>query len=405
MRFLSWLKSIGETGDIIDDSKYVPLLNESNEEAGVILIHNENTKDLFKKSLNHHDFHGSKIGGSISDVLFDQIASSSSIVNATVQSGKLVQVVTSPTISAGLSNGSLSIMHSSNLMTGNVVSSQSRRIAGQLRFKPASAGKIVTPLIVWQIMNAVAGVSHLAKINTKLEKISRGIERLTFRKQARTMAELSAAIATLEDIGMQFQLSGRFSDDMIIRLALADRDIQSALAEQRYMVQRFEELSRQITSQTKGKKGAYSASQILGEETTEFLLDAKILTSASKASLLSSHAWLNHDLERNPFNVSKRMQDIKMEMESVVNIVSPLEYVNELSDHAKNCVQEMNWFDRNIFSRNLKKSVEKMGTLEDPGKNEVDSLPAPSVIIWKTDKDKIETKIIDSQIEEVQQLN
>ncbi|MCH8535389.1 MAG: hypothetical protein LAT51_10005 [Flavobacteriaceae bacterium] len=200
-------------------------MNECNEEEGAILIHNENTKDVFKRTLNSQDVHGSKIGGSISDVLFDQIASSSSIINATVQSGKLVQVISSPTISQGLSNGSLSIMHSSNLMTGNVVSTQSKRIAGQLRFQPASVGKIVTPLIVWQIMNAVAGVSHLAKINTKLEKISRGIERLTFRKQARTMAELTAAIATLEDIGMQYQLSGRFSDDMIIRLALADRDI------------------------------------------------------------------------------------------------------------------------------------------------------------------------------------
>ncbi|MCH8535388.1 MAG: hypothetical protein LAT51_10000 [Flavobacteriaceae bacterium] len=165
------------------------------------------------------------------------------------------------------------------------------------------------------------------------------------------------------------------------------------------MVQRFEELSRQITTQTEGKEGAFSASQVLGEETTEFLLDAKILTSASKASLLSSHAWLNHDLERNPFNVSKRMQDIRMEMEDIVNIISPLEYVNELSDHAKICVQEMNWFERNIFSRSLRKSVEKMGKVEPPENNNKKSLPASSVLIWKTEKDKIETKIIESQME------
>jgi len=311
----------------------------------------------------------------------------------------LVQVIASPSISQGLSSGSLSIMKSSNLMTGNVISSQSKRLVGQLRFNPASASRIVTPMIVWQIMNALAGVSHLTKINTKLEQINRGIERLTLRKQFRTMAELSTAINTLEDIGFQFKLSGNFSQDMIIRLCLADRDIQIALAEQRFIVQRFEEMSKQIIDSSKGKQGAYSANQVLKEETTEFLLDARILTSAAKAVLLSSHAWLSHDLEHNPFNVSKRMKDIKAEMENAISYVNPLIYVNELTEHAKNCVAEMNWFDKNIFSRPLKKDVQERKPIESNNDVKKPDEISSSVLIWKSSKDKIETVIVDTQIE------
>ncbi|MCF7840592.1 MAG: hypothetical protein K9N22_07430 [Candidatus Marinimicrobia bacterium] len=129
-------------------------------------------------------------------------------------------------------------------------------------------------------------------------------------------------------------------------------------------------------------------------------MDAKILTSASKASLLSSHAWLNHDLERNPFNVSKRMGDIKTEMKSILNIVEPLEYVNELTDHAKICVQEMNWFEKHIFSSKLRKNVEKLEKVDRPEQNDNQNRPFSSVLIWKTEKDKIETKIIECEIEE-----
>lgn len=399
MRFLEWLKSIGDPGEKLEPSQFIQLQSEDGNESGAILIHNDETKENIKRNYYSSETDGLFHNGSVSELLFDQIASSSSIVNATVQSGRLVQVIASPSISKGLSSGTLSIMKSSNLMTGNVVSTQTKQIAGQLRFNPASAAKIVTPMIVWQIMNALAGVSHLAKINTKLEQISRGIERLTLRKQVRTMAELSAAIATLEDIGLQFRLSGKFSQDMIIRLSLADRDIQTALAEQRFMVQRFDEMSKQIIDNSKGKKGAYSANQILKEETTEFLLDARILTSAAKASLLSSHAWLSHDLELNPLNVSKRMKDIKTEMENAVSYVNPLVYINELTEHAKNCVDEMNWFDRNIFSRGLKNEVQERKELElNEGVNKSEVISS-SVLIWKSSKDKIETVIVDTKVE------
>ncbi|MBA4252042.1 MAG: hypothetical protein C0425_11040 [Chlorobiaceae bacterium] len=399
MRFLEWLKSIGDPGDRLEPSQFIQLQSEDGNENGAIVIHTDETKENVKKNYYISDTDGLFHNGSVSELLFDQIASSSSIINATVQSGRLVQVIASPTISQGLSSGSLSIMKSSNLMTGNVVSTQSKQIAGQLRFNPVSAAKIVTPMIVWQIMNALAGVSHLAKINTKLEQVNRGIEKLALRKQVRTMAELSAAIATLEDISMQFKLSGKFSQDMIIRLSLADRDIQTALAEQRFMVQRFDEMSKQIIVHSKGKKGAYSANQILKEETTEFLLDARILTSAAKASLLSSHAWLSHDLEHNPFNVSKRMKDIKTEMSNAISYVNPLIYINELTEHAKNCVDEMNWFDKNLFSRSLKNEVQERKELAVDANIKKPEDISSSVLIWKSSKDKIETVIVDTKVE------
>jgi hypothetical protein len=257
----------------------------------------------------------------------------------------------------------------------------------------------MAPIVAWQILHAVAGVSQLQKINARLDSLQRGIERLTFRQQARTLGQLAAAVATLEDLSEQFRASGSFSNDMIVRLALADRDIQSALAEQRFLVQRFEELASRLVRDTSGKEGAVKANQILKEEATEFLLDAKILTTASKASLLSSQAWLRHDLEHNPRNVGRRLKDLEQEIEEARDIVNPLMALDELAGHAKKCIEEMNWFQKRIFNRSLAKEIH-MRTSATEAPIEVDNVAnSPNVLVWKGSNNSIRSVIIESTVD------
>ena len=361
---------------------------------------NDDRDRLLQEFLTFSAEDGPAHNGTISSFLFDQIGLSSGIVNATVQSGGLVQVLASLSVANGLRDGTLTIMRSGGAFTGNVVAQSSKRITAQLRFLPASSASIVAPLIAWQILHAIAGVQQLARINARLDSLQRGLERLTFRQQARTIGQLAAAIATLEDLSEQFRTSGSFTNDMLIRLALADRDIQSSLAEQRVLVQRFEQLSSQITENARGKQGAVSANQLLKEEAAEFLIDAKILTTASKASLLSTQAWLRYDLEHNSANVPRRLKDLETELWNAMEFVEPLTLIQELDEHAKQCVEQMNWCDRCLFSRGLADEVRGRRMQGDEEHRVLNESSAPSVLIWKGGDNRIQSVIVDSKLTE-----
>jgi len=398
MKLLSWLQSLGHSGESLENNTFVPLLQDDGQEKGAIIVHSDDTKNMLIKT-----FESSAIvsecphNGAISDFLCDQLASASGLVNATMQSGKLLQVVGRPELLNGLKDGTLAILKSGGQMTGTVVSEGSKQIVGQLRFASAGCAPIVAPMAAWQILNAIAGVAHLKKINARLDSLQRGIERLTFRQQAKTLGQLIAAVGTLEDLSHQLRASGTFTNDMVIRLALADRDIQAAFVEQRFLVQRFTELKNRVLMETIGKEGAVRANQILKEESGEFLIDAKILTTASKASLLSSQAWLQHDLEHNPRNIARRLSDVEDEIIQAQEILEPLTALAELDEHAKNCVEEMGWFSRKVFNRGVVNEA-KSRSIRPPQKTEMPTTNTPTVLIWKSTNDAMRSVIIDSEV-------
>jgi len=380
-------------------SSFIHLLTEKGDDGGVILVHSDETRDILIRRLTFQSTTDVTLHeGTISPYFADQLGAASGLINAAIQSGQLLQIIGSPQIAAGLQTGSLTIMRSAGQMTGTVVSNATQKIAGQLRFGPANITEIVGPLAVWQILNAVASVQHLQRIDTKLESIQRGIDRLTFRIQAKTYGQLMSAVATLEEISKQHTVTGTFSQDMIIKLALAERDIRSALVEQQLLMQRFGNIKDQILRKTNGKLGAFKANQILKEETDEFLVDAKLLTAAFRASILASEAWIRHDLEHNPRHVSMRLHDLNKEMDAIIDAISPLGMLEELQRHAVDCLAEMNWFSRNIFNRQLKSEIESRISQSEPEQIQPNA-GIPSVIVWKDHDNVTKSVVIEVAVE------
>jgi len=380
-------------------SSFIHLLTEKGDDGGVILVHSDETRDILIRRLTFQSTTDVTLHkGTISPYFADQLGAASGLINAAIQSGQLLQIIGSPQIAAGLQTGSLTIMRSAGQMTGTVVSNATQKIAGQLRFGPANITEIVGPLAVWQILNAVASVQHLQRIDTKLESIQRGIDRLTFRIQAKTYGQLMSAVATLEEISKQHTVTGTFSQDMIIKLALAERDIRSALVEQQLLMQRFGNIKDQILRKTNGKLGAFKANQILKEETDEFLVDAKLLTAAFRASILASEAWIRHDLEHNPRHVSMRLHDLNKEMDAIIDAISPLGMLEELQRHAVDCLAEMNWFSRNIFNRQLKSEIESRISQSEPEQIQPNA-GIPSVVVWKDHDNVTKSVVIEVAVE------
>jgi len=399
MRIIDWLKDIvgGETQKLPVKS-FIPLLADGGDEQGAIIIHDDETRDILLKEFAQSRTDFAPHGGSISSYFADQLGVASGLVASALQSRQLLQVVgATPNVIANL-NKPLSLMRSAGQMTGTVISKTSNKIVGQLRFAPANIPGIVGPMVIWQILNAVAGVSHLQRINDKLEALQRGIERLTIRLQAKTYGQLISAVRTLEELSQQFDVTGTFSMDMTVKLALAERDIRAGLAEQRVLVQRFNEKARLIINESKGKAGALLSNQVLKEESPEFFMDAKLLTAASRASILASQAWIRHDLEHNPRHIGTRLRDLQSEMAAIRNTIYPLEILGDLDRHATACLNEMDWFSRNIFNRSLKHEIQSRD-LSSERETNGETIGTPSVVIWNNQNNETKSVVIDVEAE------
>lgn len=347
MGIIDWLhKNASGDSERLPAGSSIPLLTENGEKRGVVLVHSDETRDAFIRELTSAT-DVAPHRGAIASYFVDLLGSASPLINAAIQSRQLLQIVGTPEIVAGIQNGSLSIMRSGGQMTGTVVSNATQKIVGQLRFEPANIAGIVGPLAVWQILNAVAGVYHLQKIDTKLASLQRGIDRLTLRTQAKTYGQLMSAVAILQELSKQHAITGTFSSDMMVKLALAERDIRSAWSEQHLLMERFKGIINQILHK-KGDRGAVQA--ILKEESNEFFRDMKLLIDASRASILVSEAWIQYDLEHNPRYVSVRLHDSKEEVKAIESAISQLAMLlDELQKHAVDRPAETNWF-RDIFA-------------------------------------------------------
>ena len=389
MRFMGWIRGLGrgnsaEQTDIIKPGTFVPLLHSDGQQQGAMLVHAPETQRSFLSHLAAQNAVGQcGHNGNISGMVADQISGMAATVATTLQAGQLVQVVASPAIAEGLRTQAYTLMQTATGATGDVLGGGG--IVGKLRFAPASVAPIVAPLVVWQVLHAVAGVRQLQRINARLDTLQRGIERLTFRQQAGTYGRIAASIESIAELDRQYRAIGRFTDDMRVRLAIASRDISTSLLEQRLLLQRFEQLKERVVASTSGKKGAFEANQLLKEEMPEFMLDANLYVAASKASLAANQAWIVHDIEHVPDYLATRMTDLAGEVESIEDALRPMASIKELQDHATECLNEMSWVRRSL-NPTLKKEVRgrdaAMAKQEDQQQWQETSRMS-SVVIWR----------------------
>lgn len=385
---------------ILQPNQYIELMDPSGNMQGALLIHDSKTKDeLLKYFKNSRENNLLGHNGYISDAIVDKIGCTSSIISSAIQSGHLMQIVGTPNLIEGLKTGTMSLLSTGESFTGSVISKTTNQIVGQLRFAPADVAPIIAPMAVWQVINAIAGVQQLAKINLRLDTIQRTVDSIVFRMQANVYGRLCAVIASLSEIDKQYRTIGYFSDDMSFRLAIATSEIQTVFFEQGFLIKRFTEKSKSILENTKKKEGAYSANQLLKEEEQTFLIDASIYIAAARAALLASKSWILHDLNKVPEYVTNRNISIRQEIKNLEESFKVLSIIDELKEHSLKCLDEMSWFSKNLFNRTLKKEItERTNNNNLKEQDEMDKIE-PSILIWKSEDQKLNCISIDSKIE------
>ncbi|BDP48832.1 hypothetical protein EfmJHP10_02680 [Enterococcus faecium] len=129
-------------------------------------------------------------------------------------SSKLFMATANPDLLMKLSSGGVG----SAVMEGG-------RIVGQSGFIPVAASlPIVAPLIAMQAMSTIAIMEQFKVVNKKLDIIQKEMNQILLRQEITSIAELSSAIGIVDELYTQHSIIGHFSQDMIIRLALVERD-------------------------------------------------------------------------------------------------------------------------------------------------------------------------------------
>lgn len=101
-------------------------------------------------------------------------------------------------------------------------------ISGQAAFVPiASSLPIVAPILAMQTLNAAVMMQQFQEVDRKLDAIKNTLDKAIARTEATHAGELLAASAVVDDIYRQYELEGQFSQDMLMRLSLAERDVRS----------------------------------------------------------------------------------------------------------------------------------------------------------------------------------
>jgi len=106
-----------------------------------------------------------------------------------------------------------------------VVDPITHKIVRQAAFIPVAASlPVVAPIIAVQVMSTAAILHQISAINKKLDTIKQAIDEILIRQEASVVGELLFAVQTVDELYSQYTQTGKFSTDMLIRLALSERE-------------------------------------------------------------------------------------------------------------------------------------------------------------------------------------
>jgi len=131
----------------------------------------------------------------------------------------------SPKLFMATASSSELLMRHANGFLSAVIDPKTGKIIRQAAFLPvASSLPVVAPIMAMQVMSTVAVLHKLSVIDKKLDTIKQAIDEILIRQEATIVGELMFAIQTVDELYSQYKQIGKFSNDMLIRIALAERD-------------------------------------------------------------------------------------------------------------------------------------------------------------------------------------
>ena len=372
--------------------KYIELKNGDKPSALIVSYAKSASKEIIDSLKSGQE---SSAKGGVTPAVVDLISRTIPAVATGLANGHIFQVVGTPALLEGIKAGTHALVQTTGGSLGTVVSTSTGQIAGQLRFAPSSMAPVVAPALTWAVLNGLVGTMQLQRINERLDVITRKLESIQLRQEASELGKVVSAINILNQVLAEFDHVGRLSPLALNRLALAESDIGATLERNKVLLNSFT-TKLQSVKRRRGADGAESASVLLQEEGESFVQDLKLLNGLISAQALVFKAQLLHDVSQDPDLVEHRLESVQQFMQDNIDCVSAYPSIKELEEHAKRCVAEMSWFERNITRRSTTKRVKNAsGRPIDLQQTASEQSPTPNFAFWQEDG-KIHTRLIES---------
>lgn len=101
----------------------------------------------------------------------------------------------------------------------------------------ASSLPVVAPILAIQALNTAVLMQQFKQVNNRLNTIKKALDQAIARSEATHAGELLTASRIVDDVYDQYSLEGSFSQDMLMRLALAERDVKTLASRFRQLVE------------------------------------------------------------------------------------------------------------------------------------------------------------------------
>lgn len=209
-------------------------------------------------------------------------------------------------------------------------------IVGQAPFLPvASSLPVAAPILAIQVLTTAMMMQQFEQVDRKLDTIKNTLDRAIARIEATHTGELLASSYTVDDVYSQYSLEGSFSQDMLVRLALAERDVRALAA-------RFRQL---VEAQTTTNGAELS-------EVQQANYDAHSAMLASFVALRVAYLRVCVDMQENPKSVEASMQRLKGVIDDGIVFWQQLQgrsriMKKEIRELEKK-LQDMSWASRNL---------------------------------------------------------
>jgi len=374
-----------------EDARYIELVGQDGKPKALLVGYGKNCSKHIIERWQQRPQESPR--GNIHASIVDQVSRAiPTVISAGLANGSVFQVVGTPALVEGIKAGTHTLMQTGGASLGTVVSTSSGQIAGQLRFAPSSMAPVIAPMAIWSVLNGIAGTLQMQRINRRLDVMTRKLENLAFRQEAETLGRVFQAIKTLDDLLDEYFHTGVFTQPAMTRLAIVEQEIGSVLERNKLIVEYFAERARVIQN-AKGNQGAEQSSVLLQEEGSTTIHDMQLLSGLISAQSRIQEAHLFYALMENPNYVDRHLEKMQNRVEEHKKVISGFPSISELQNHARQCVNDMNWFEKNIFNRSTVSNVRQSENIRDPfvaGQNSLNAIP--SYCFWK-DENGINVKI------------
>lgn len=385
--------------DVEKPYELIPLLNDAGEvQAGAFAYGLEESRQMIEL-LRTESIYGSGTVGSqsVSGVVGDFAAKLTPSLAAAVKTGQLMRIVGPPAVVDGLAKGTMTLMRSGGNQLGGVVAQGSSKIVGQVQFSPAAG--VLAPLVVYQAVHAIVGTHQLNEINRRLANIERTLSRIVQRQNAKDIGEVIAAASTLQDILAEHAHSGHFNAQMQDRISHCERDLRAHLERLKILKVNFHDKIVRARQRAKKRDKALELAALIKEEGEQFGQDTRLLVALCAAVIQLEQGLMLIALEHHPESLAYRQKQMAYQVSQCRETLSDMLDLSEVKGEIKLCLDDMNWWQRNLFDRGAADLL-KQATHVPVETKPAHALPEPAgggILIWKDPEKGIQVRALPAE--------